>query len=110
MAEAERTGKGVVLIFYAEWCPTCHAYKNIFKQPKVVELTRTLVMIRVDIDQQPALSEQYDFDGDYVPRTFALTATGEVRHNIYAKKRYRYFIKASDISTFSLLLEKAIKS
>ena len=109
MAEAVRTNKPVLLIFYADWCPTCHAYKNIFNKPRIIALAQQLIMIRVNVDQHPQLNKQYDLDGDYVPRSFALTGEGEVRQEIYAKKRYRYFIKSSDANTFELLLSKAIK-
>lgn len=108
MKEAERTGKPVVLIFYAQWCPTCHAYKRIFAQSAIVDLAQQLIMIRVDIDEEPELSARYNFDGDYVPRTFVVSSDTQVHHDIYAKKRYRYFIKASDFSTFELLMRKAV--
>ena len=108
LAEAKASGKPVVLIFYADWCPTCHAYKNIFNKPQIVELAKQLVMIRVNIDIHPELSKRYDLDGDYVPRIFVVNAQGTVDQRYTAGSRYRYFIKARDVAAFEQLLAKAI--
>lgn len=37
MEAAAREGRPVLMIFYADWCPTCHAYKKIFYDRRVVE-------------------------------------------------------------------------
>ena len=110
LAQAKESGKPVMLIFYADWCPTCHAYKNIFNKPNIVALAQQLVMIRVNVDQFPALSEQYGDDGSYVPRTFVLNSSGERQQDFFPQKRHRYFIKAKNISAFELLMKKALSS
>ncbi len=107
MAEAKQSGKPVMLIFYADWCPTCHAYQHLFARPDIVALAKQLVMIRVNVDREGVLSKQYSFDGTYVPRTFALTSEGALRDELYPEKRYRYFIKSSEVERFKYIMEQA---
>lgn len=109
LARAEASGKPVMLIFYADWCPTCHAYRDVFNRPQIVALAQQLVMIRVNVDQFPELSEQYGDDGSYVPRTFVLDSSGKRQQLLFPQKRYRYFIKATDLTAFEQLMSKALE-
>jgi uncharacterized protein YyaL (SSP411 family) len=105
---AQESGKPILLIFYAEWCPTCHAYKDIFREGSVIDATSGFVMVRVDVDDEPAVNQAYVFDGEYVPRTFALTPEGQVMHELYPEKSYaRYFLRADDSATFVALMHIA---
>ena len=76
LAEAKRDRRPVCLVFYADWCTGCQAYKKLFFDPKVVELSRRFVMVRVDRDHAPALSARYAPDGEYIPRTLFLSPDG----------------------------------
>lgn len=76
LAEAQRERKPVCLVVYADWCKGCQAYRKVFFDPRVVELSARFVMVRVNRDHAPALSERYDVDGEYIPRTFFLSPDG----------------------------------
>ena len=93
MARAASERRPVVLVFYTDCCPHCHNYSRVFHAPEVVALAQSFVMIRVERDGHRELSEMYDLDGEYIPRTFFLTSAGEVRTELHGKNpSYRYFI------------------
>ena len=99
-----------MLVFYAEWCPTCHAYQHIFRDKSVVDAAASFIMTRVDVDEEPSINQTYVFDGEYVPRTFALTPEGNVMHEIYPEKSYaRYFLRADDSASFAALMNLAVE-
>jgi len=108
MQLAAATKQPVLLIFYADWCPTCHAYQYIFQGREVIAAARALVMVRVNIDEQPEISRLYMPDGDYVPRTFALSPQGQRMDQFYPKRAYaRFFLPANDRAVFVQLMRAA---
>ena len=91
------TGKRGIFIIYADWCPTCKEYSILFRKPEVVNALKDLVLIRANMDEEKAVSEMYDYDGEYVPRTFALYSDGSIISIIYSKEEeYWYFIPSDD--------------
>src|SRR5262249_20035756 len=70
LAAAKKEKKPICLVFYTEWCPHCANYSHVFHDPKVVEKSKELVMVRLDKDKNAELSKQYAPDGEYIPRTF----------------------------------------
>lgn len=92
LAMAKEENKPVCLIFYTEWCPHCINYSKIFHDGNVVERTKQFVMIRIDKDKHPDLSEKYAPDGQYIPRTYFLSPEGTLDSSIHAvRDRYKYF-------------------
>jgi len=86
-----------LLIFYADWCPTCKQYSTLFAEKKVVKVLSQMVLIKVDRESNLELSKQYDFDGEYIPRTFALDTEGKVMGGLYDKsEQYTYFLPSYD--------------
>lgn len=56
-----------------------------------------LLLIRVNKDEHPDISRQYDFDGKYIPRTFALSTDGDIITHLYPEKeKYWYFLPANN--------------
>ncbi len=108
ISAAKQRKKPIMMVFYADWCPTCHAYKNIFNKPAIISLAKQMVMIKVNVDQFPQLSQRYEYDGSYVPRSFVMNSAGVVLEALYPDKHYKYFIKSQDIDGFKQLMEKAL--
>ncbi|MCI5122610.1 MAG: hypothetical protein D3908_15760 [Candidatus Electrothrix sp. AUS4] len=92
LAQARREGKPAIIIFYSDSCSACKRYKGVLRDKDVVAASEPFVMIRVNTRQQPGLSNNYQFDGNYIPRTFAVSPDGKIMHQLYRPKRYKYFI------------------
>jgi len=105
MKEIEKTGKSGLLIFYADWCPSCKQHSKIFSAEKTISKIENLVLMRVNIDKDSELSDQYDFDGTYIPRVFALNPKGDVMHQLYDKKKeFAYWQPAQSNRQFNRLI------
>ncbi len=92
LAAAKKDRKPVCLIFYTEWCPHCRNYSGVFHDPKVVEKSKQFVMIRLDKDRNAELSKKYAPDGEYIPRTYFLSADGVLDPEIHAPRdQFKYF-------------------
>lgn len=109
LAESKSSKKPVLLVVYAEWCPHCTNYSQVFHDPKVVEMAKKFVMVRIDKEEQPKVAAMYKPDGDYVPRTLFLSADGKVRPDIDALRTdYRYFYSERDPASILRGMEKAL--
>jgi len=96
--------KAAIIVFYATWCPTCKKYLQVFNDPQVINETKKFIMIKVDVDKNPSLSSEYDFDGTYVPRTFAVKPNGDILHQIYEKKEEdKYYIGTGKTTLLNLM-------
>ncbi|MBI1384576.1 MAG: hypothetical protein GC150_06675 [Rhizobiales bacterium] len=94
LAQAERTGKPVLTVFHANWCPHCRTFRAVFKSPDIVSLAKSFVLVIVNIDDEPAINRKYAIDGGYVPRTMVLDAKGVVRTALRDQqaREYQYFV------------------
>jgi len=108
LAEAKRSGRTALVLLYADWCPTCHAYQKLFSNPQIIRLAQQVVMIRINAPQQPGLSNQFAEDGIYLPRTYAIDPNGQ-RIEIGSRHlRFKHFYEATDIEGFASLLRSVI--
>ncbi len=106
--QAHTSGRPALVVFYADWCSTCHAYHRIFRDPSVVQASNSFVMIRVNADAEPELNRRFAYDGVYLPRVFLLNARGEVLHDLYAPdKHFRYFIGVDRSDELASLMRRA---
>jgi thiol-disulfide isomerase/thioredoxin len=97
LALARKEKKPVCLVFFTEWCPHCANYSKVFHDPAVVAKSKSFVMIRLDKDKNDQLSGQYAPDGQYIPRTFFLSAAGELQPDLHAPRdQYKYFYDEND--------------
>jgi len=76
LAEAKKDKKPICLIVYTEWCPHCANYAKIFSDPKIVEKSKSFVMIHIDQDKEKERATAYAPDGGYIPRTMFLASDG----------------------------------
>jgi thiol-disulfide isomerase/thioredoxin len=97
LALAKKEKKPVCLVFFTEWCPHCANYSKVFHDPAVVAKSKSFVMIRLDKDKNDELSGKYSLDGQYIPRTFFLSPSGELEADVHApREQYKYFYDEHD--------------
>ena len=90
--ESATTGKPIMLLIYAHWCPRCRDLAPIFRDPKVVANAKGLVLVRQDQDERPDWLSQYREFGGYVPRIIFFGPDGQPRKDITSSRgRYPYF-------------------
>jgi thioredoxin-like negative regulator of GroEL len=89
--ESIETQKTVLIVFHATWCQVCRKFREVFKDRDIVEASRDLVMILIDVDKDPDINGAFAPDGGYVPRTVFLDPEGNVRDDLQSSNpKYRY--------------------
>jgi hypothetical protein len=106
---AKKEHKRVCLVFFTEWCPHCANYSHVFHDPRVVEKAKQFVMVRLDKDRNAELSKKYAPDGEYIPRTYFLSSSGELEPGLHAPRdRFRYFYDEKDPGSILAGMDAAI--
>lgn len=107
--ESTRTGKPVIMVFHATWCPNCKRYREVFKDPAIVTASRDFVMILIDADKDKVANGAFAPDGAYVPRTLFLNAEGDVQSEIRGRTdpQYPHTIDASGPAELLSLMQQA---
>jgi len=106
---ARRGDRPILLIFYADWCPTCHAYRRIFADPEVLEMSQRFVMVRVNVDRQPELNTRFSGQGGLVPRTYLLQPAGRIMSGVeIATRGFPHFLSANDPAAFVAVMHQAL--
>lgn len=77
-AEADKTGKPVLLSIGAVWCHWCHVMDHgTYSDERVAEvINRSFIPVRVDTDREPDINTRYNMGG--WPSTVFLTAERDV--------------------------------
>jgi thiol-disulfide isomerase/thioredoxin len=110
LAAAKKDKRPVCLIFYTTWCPHCANYSKVFSDPDVVKKSKSFVMIRVDKDKNPELSKKYSPDGEYIPRTYFLSSSGDLDASLTEDRpQYKYFYNEQAPSGILAGMERALK-
>jgi protein-disulfide reductase (glutathione) len=108
LAAAKAEKKPVALVFYTDWCPHCTNYARVFHDPRIVEKSKSFVMIRLNKDQNAPISAKYAPDGEYIPRTFFLASDGTLKPEITEKRAsYKYFYDEKDPASLLRAMNEA---
>lgn len=77
LREAERTGKFVMIDFWATWCAPCRAMdKRTYAHPTVSAMAKNFVMVKIDIEKSPADAARYEVETP--PKVVFLKADGSI--------------------------------
>jgi len=107
--EAKATKRPICLIFYTTWCPHCANYSKVFADPKVVEKSKSFVMVRLDKDKNQEISKQYSPDGEYIPRTYFLSSDGKLDDSLAEQRaQYKYFYNEKDPASILAGMDRAL--
>ena len=109
LAEAKKSKKPVMLIFFTEWCPHCKNYSGVFHDPKVVAESKKFVMIRLDADKNKELSQKYAVDGSYIPRTYFLASNGTLSEIHAPREQFKYFYDEKNPASILAAMTQAQK-
>ena len=76
LAKAKEAGKPVMIDFFATWCPPCKMLDaQTYTDAGVIAETKDWVMVRIDVDQNQALAQQYGIRS--IPTLVVLNAEGK---------------------------------
>jgi len=101
-------GKKGLLVVYADWCSTCRTFSKQFKDPSVVQASKSFVMIKANVEKDQELAQKYNLDGSYVPRTFVLNEKGEVIEELYPEKpKWRFFLPSDNSAFLGAFMKRA---
>jgi thiol-disulfide isomerase/thioredoxin len=76
---AKATGKLVMVDFMASWCGPCKLMdKEVFQSAKFKESAGDFVLVKIDVDEQPAIAKKYGVTA--MPTVKFLNADGAVVH------------------------------
>lgn len=96
LAEAERSGRPLMLVVHTSWCSRCKALKPQFSQPDVTRLSERFVMVNIDQDDDERVMK-YGPDGTYIPRVMFFDPNGELDPSIDNERspKFKYFYTSS---------------
>jgi thiol:disulfide interchange protein len=81
--KAKRENKILMIEFTAEWCPYCRMMEDsVFTRPDVIQKAGQFVPVRIDVDKQPGIANQYQanarkYGGSGIPNVLFLNREGE---------------------------------
>ncbi len=108
LRRARLEGRTVCVVMHADWCGHCRNYAHVFEDPRIVDRSERLLMVRVDVDAEPEIASRYAADGGYVPRTYFLAPDGSVLDIDAHRERYRHFFDEHDPSSLLAGMDAAL--
>ncbi len=108
--QATSAKKPIFLVFYTTWCPHCHNASWLFHNDEVVNMSKQFIMVKVDGDDRPDISEKYAIDGQYIPRMYVLDSTGHALANVTAQymDEYKYFPNEYELKSVLSIMTRGI--
>ncbi len=98
LARASSEGKPAMVLIHKTWCGACKRLKSVFEHAEIEELSKQLVMVNLEDDEEPT-DPMYKPDGGYVPRMFFVDASsGKLLpiHNELGNPQYKYYYASED--------------
>ena len=81
LAASQKSGKLMIIAFYATWCPQCRVMRNTtLKNPEVIKLAQEFEWVAIDIDRNVSLVNTYEVKA--VPQFQIFDQEGIVRGKI----------------------------
>src|SRR5258706_13590910 len=78
LANARDSGKPVIVVFAAVWCPNCRTMEEeTLASREIRELADRFLWVRIDIDRNPTLTRAYEVTA--VPVVYFLDSSGTKR-------------------------------
>ena len=106
--ESAKTGRPVLMVFHATWCTVCKRFRQVFKDPAIVEASRDFVMILVDADKEKEINGAFQPDGSYVPRTLFIDSQGNVSDKLVGSDpQYPHSVDVDKPDELLALMKKA---
>jgi thioredoxin 1 len=84
----------VLVDFWAEWCPPCHALAAVLEEI-AVELAGSLRVAKVDVDAHPDLSLRFDVMS--LPSTLVFVDGQVVRRLVGARGKHHLLAELDDV-------------
>jgi thiol-disulfide isomerase/thioredoxin len=110
ITQAKKENKPVCLVFFTNWCPHCRNYSKVFSDSRIVTRAKDFVMIRLNADDVPEISNAHSPDGTYVPRTFFLSSEGKILADVHAPRpQYVHFYDESNPESLLAGMDAALK-
>jgi thiol:disulfide interchange protein len=76
LAQARETGRPIMVDFFATWCPPCKMLDaQTYSDSRVREASKTWIMVRIDVDRNKTLAQQYQISS--IPTIVVLDSTGK---------------------------------
>jgi thiol:disulfide interchange protein len=93
LAEAKRTGKSILVLIYADWCPKCHLVPSQLTEPEFLKLSTQFVLVHVDYEVDTPWVRAFNAkQGTYLPRILFIKPDGSWDQTITSgNQRYPFF-------------------
>ena len=99
---AEEKNKALMVEFTADWCPYCRMMEDsVFSQPEVIRKTGQFVPVRIDVDKQPEIADQYQanarkYGGSGIPNVLFMNSDGEKLMHVVGYLNEQEFLAKMD--------------
>ncbi|KAL0488028.1 protein-disulfide reductase [Acrasis kona] len=91
---SKQNGKPILVLISETWCHACvHLKRSIYDNQDFIRKSRDFVMLQIGNKAAPSA---YDIGGEYVPRVFITSPSGQVQEHVInknARDEYKYYYK-----------------